>query len=244
MPVERQRRLDGVPEDQHQRMGHRARRAQPGEPCTGRRRRTDAATHDRRVVEHVRDIRVDVPRPEADHRLGPRGLDAFARRRGPARRLRQHPQEGCLVQPELAVAGADAEDDLLRADLVAVVERFEARLTGIGVRQDVPEQVLRLVDPAQHGVLPCEDLHGHERIATFRCEDPFGSREVHVGGVARQDLDGRSGALHAHQAGTVARLPASSTIPPRIGQTGHVRPAEEGRVYRTLRATGPWRWAV
>jgi hypothetical protein len=70
VPVERQGGLDRVPEDQHQGMGHRARRCQAGQTRTGRRRRPDAAADDRGVIEHVGDIGVDVPRPEADHRLG------------------------------------------------------------------------------------------------------------------------------------------------------------------------------
>ncbi len=44
---------DRVAEDEHQRMGHRARRAEPGQSCAGRRRGAHAATDDRRVVERV-----------------------------------------------------------------------------------------------------------------------------------------------------------------------------------------------
>ena len=113
--VEREGRLDGVAEDQHQRVGHRPGRGEAGQPGAGRRRRPDAPADDRRVVEDVGDVGVDVPRPEADDGLGRGGVDAFAGGRGPAGRLGEHPEERGLVQAEPAIARPDAEDDLLRA---------------------------------------------------------------------------------------------------------------------------------
>ena len=68
--IERQRRLDRVAEDQHQRVGHRPGRRETGQPRPGGRRRADAAAHDRGVIEHVGDVGVDVAGAEADDRLG------------------------------------------------------------------------------------------------------------------------------------------------------------------------------
>ena len=69
-------------------------------------RRADAAADDRGVVEDVRDVGMDVARAERDHRLRGRGVDALARGRGPAGRLREHPEDRRLVQPERAVSRA------------------------------------------------------------------------------------------------------------------------------------------
>ena len=93
----------------------------------------------------------------------------------------------------------------------------------IGLREHVAEQVLGLVDAAQDGVLAGEDLHRHQRVEPLRLEDPLGTREVHVGRVARQDLAGRPGALQAHQSGSAPRLrsggrPASDTARQRPGE--------------------------
>ena len=63
--VERLGRLDGVAEDQDERVGHRAGRGEAGQPGAGRRRGADAAADDRRVVEDVGDVGVDVAGPEA-----------------------------------------------------------------------------------------------------------------------------------------------------------------------------------
>ena len=126
VPIERQRRLDGVAEDQDERMRHRAGRGEPGEPRAGGRRRADAAAHDRRVVEHVGDVRVDVARAEADDRIRRGRVDALARGGRPAGRLGEHAQERGLVQPEPAVAGrGSAARSPCGADAVAVVERLE-----------------------------------------------------------------------------------------------------------------------
>ena len=54
-------------------------------------------------------------------------VDALAGGRRPAGRLGEHPEDRGLVQAELAVAGADPEDDLLGPDRVAVVERLDLR---------------------------------------------------------------------------------------------------------------------
>ena len=134
---------------------------------------------------------------------GARRLDALARGGRPAGRLGQHPEERRLVQPEPAVPRPDPQDDLLGRDDVAVVERLELRLARVGVGEDVAEQVLRLVDAAQDGVLAGEDLHRHERVAgPPSARMRLGAREVDVGRVAGQDLVRRSSALQAHQSGS------------------------------------------
>ena len=102
--VERLGGADRVAEDQHQRVGHRPGRVQPGEPRARRRRGADAAADDRGVVQHVRDVRVDVARAEADDRLRRRGLDALAGGGRPSRGLGEHPEHRGLVQRERAVA--------------------------------------------------------------------------------------------------------------------------------------------
>jgi hypothetical protein len=70
----------------------------------------------------------------------------------------------------------------------------------------VSEQVLRLVDPAEHGVLAGEYLHRHDRVETLRLEDRVGAREIDVSGIPGQDLVGRSGALDAHRWGRLLVL--------------------------------------
>ncbi len=200
-------------------MGHRPGRGQTGQPGAGRCRGADAATDDRRVVEDVGDVRVDMPGTEADDRLRRRRVHAQAGGTRPAGRLGEHPQERGLVQPEPAVAGADPEDDLLGFDGVAVGQRLEPRLVGVGSGQDVAEQVARLVDAAQDPRLAGEDLHDHERVPAFLGEDALGAREVHIGRVAREDLVRRPRAREAHQSGRTPVAPASpgSSGPPESG---------------------------
>src|SRR3954466_9203621 len=74
-------------------------------------------------------------------------VDALAGGRCPAGRLGEDPEDRGLVQPELAIPGADPEDDLLRPDPIAVVERLDGGLGRIAVGEDMADQVLRLVDP-------------------------------------------------------------------------------------------------
>ena len=219
VPVEGQGRLDGVAEDEHQRVRHRAGRGQAGQSRSGRRRCADAAADDRGVVEDVGDVRVDVPRPEADDRIRRGDLDAFPGGRRPAGRLGEHPEERRLVQPELPIPGPDPQHDLLGRDRVAVGQRLEPGLGRVGTGQDVAEQVARLVDAAQDGVLPGEDLHRDERIAAFLGEDALGAREVDVGRVAREDLVRRPRARQAHQSGSA---------PP------HLRPPPPGPGWRRV----------
>ncbi len=128
VPIEREGRLDRVAEDEHERVGHRAGRRQPGQPRSGGRRSADATAHDRRVVEDVGDVRMDVTGTEADDRLGGGDVDDLPRGRRPAGRLGEHPEERRLVQPELAIAAADPEDDLLGVDAVAVGQRLDRGL--------------------------------------------------------------------------------------------------------------------
>ena len=135
--VERDRRLDGVAEDEHERMRHRPGRVQPGESSPGRGRRADTAADDRRVVEDVGHVGMDVPGAERDHRSRRGRLDAFVRRGRPAGRLGEHPEDRRLVQAEPAVARADPEDDLLRPERVAVVERLDRDLRRVGLAEDV-----------------------------------------------------------------------------------------------------------
>ena len=238
VPVEREGRLDGVAEDQHQRMGHRAGRREPGQTRAGRRRGADAAADDRGVVEDVGDVRVDVPRPEADDRLRRRDVDARPGRGRPAGRLGEHPEERRLVQPEPPIAGADAEDDLLRLDHVAVVERLELGLGGIGAGQHVAEQVARLVDPAQDGVLAGEDLHRDQRIETLLLEDALGTREIDVSRVARQDLVRRPRARQTHQSGSAPLPPSSPTSTGRAGSGEAASVAYGSGVARSFAVAG------
>ena len=179
--VERERRLDGVPEDQDQRVRHRAGRGQTSQPCAGRGRGADAPTDDRRVVEDVGDVRMDVAGPEADHGLGRRDVDDLAGCRRPAGRLGEHPQKGRLIQPEPAVPGPDPQDDLARADPGAVGQRFDRGLPGIAVREDVADQVLGLVDAAQDGLSTREHLHRDDGVEALGGEDALRPREVDVG---------------------------------------------------------------
>ena len=181
MAVEREGRLHRIAEDQHQRVGHRPGRGETGEPRPGRRRRTDAAADDRRVIEHVGDVRMDMPRPEADHRFRRGDIDDLASGRRPAGRLGEHPEQRRLVQPEPPIAGADPEHDLARPDPVAVIERLDRRLVRIALREHVPQQVLGLVDAAQDRLAAREDLHGHDRIEAFGRQDAVGAREIDVG---------------------------------------------------------------
>ncbi len=180
-------------------MRHRAGRVEAGQAGPGRGRGADAATDDRGIVEDVGDVGMDMASAEGNHRLGRGGVDDLAGRRGPAGRLRQHPEDRSLVQPELAIAGADPEDDLLGADPVTIGERLDVGLGRVGGREDVADEVLRLVDPAQHGVLAGEHLHRHDRVEALALHDAGGSGEVDVGGVAGQDLARGSRPNDAHQ---------------------------------------------
>ena len=135
------------------------------------------------------------------------------------------PEERGLVQPELAVAAPDAQHDLARPDAVAVVQRLELGLRRVGAGQHVAEQVLGLVDAAQHGVVAREDLHRHERVEALGREDAVRPREVDVGRIAGQDLVRGSGALDAHQSGSapgagrvVAAWPAGGSAPAAPGR--------------------------
>ena len=193
MAVEGKSSFDGVAEDQDERMRHRPGRGQSRQPRAGRRRCTDASPDDRGVIEHVGDVGMDVPCPEADHGLGRGDVDDLPGRGGPAGRLRKHPEERGLVQPEPAVARADAQHDLARRDPIAVRERLDLRLRRVAIREDVTEQVLRLIDATQHRFAAREDLHRDERIETLGVEDALGPCEVDVGGVAGQDLVARVG---------------------------------------------------
>ena len=138
--------------------------AQAGQPGAGRRRGADAAADDGRVVEVVGHVGMDVAGAEGDDRLRGGDLDALAGGRRPTGALRHEAEDGRLVEPELAVARADAEHDLLGRDGVAVVQRLDHGLVRIGALERMGEQDLGLVDAAQHGVLAGEDLHRHERV--------------------------------------------------------------------------------
>jgi len=54
----------------------------------------------------------------------------------------------------------------------------------VGLLEDVGQEVLDLVDPAQDRILPGEDLHRHDRVEALAIEDRLGPREVHVRGIA------------------------------------------------------------
>ena len=205
VPVEGLGGAHRVAEDEHQRVGHRARRREAGQAGAGRGGGAHAAAHDGRVVERVGDVRVDVPRAEADDGLRRRRLDALARRVGPAGRLGQHAQDGRLVQPEGAVARPDAHDDLLGREGVAVGERLDDGVLA-ALAQDVGEQHLGLVDAAEDALLPREDLHDHDRVEALPCEDLLGAPEVDVRGVPAEDVVGGSAALPAHALHQGARV--------------------------------------
>ena len=51
------------------------------------------------------------------------------------------------------------------------LERLDARLVRIAVREDVADQVLRLVDPAQHRVLTGEHLHRDDGVEALALQD-------------------------------------------------------------------------
>ena len=141
----------------------------PGQAGAGRGRGAHAAAHDGGVVEGVGDVRVDVPGAEADDRLRRGRLDALARRVGPAGGLRQHAQDGRLVEAEVAVARPDAHDDLLGREGVAVGERFDDRVVAL-VREHVGQQHLGLVDAAEDALRPGEDLHDDDRVEPLTLE--------------------------------------------------------------------------
>ena len=177
-------------------MGHGAGRVEAGEAGTGRRRGTDAAADDRGVVKLIGDLRMHVPRAEADDGFRRGGLDDHSGGGRPAGRLRHHPEDRRLVEPERAIPRADPEHDLLRLERVAVVERFD---DGFGLRslaEHVREQHLGLVDAAQDPRLAREDLHDHDRVHAFAREDLLRPGEVDVSRVARQHLDRRAATLH------------------------------------------------
>ena len=94
---------------------------------------------------------------------------------------------------------------------VPVVERLELGLGRVGAGQDVAEQVARLVDAAQDGVLAGEDLHRDERVEALLLEDALGTREIDVSRVARQDLVRRPRARQTHQSGSAPLAPSSPT---------------------------------
>jgi hypothetical protein len=61
----------------------------------------------------------------------------------------------------------------------------------LAVGQDLPQISERLLGAAQDRVLAAEDLHRHHRVDPLGREDPARALEVHVGGVAGQDVGGR-----------------------------------------------------
>ena len=224
--VEREGGLDGVAEDQDERVGHRPRRGEACEPGAGRGGGPDAAADDRGVVEDVGDVRVDVASAERDDGGGRGDVDALAGRGGPAGRLGEHPEDRGLVQAETPIPGVDPEDDLLRRDPVAVVERLDPRLRRVAFGEDVADQVLRLVDPAEDRILAGEDLHRHDGVHAFPGEDRFGAGEVDVGRVAGQDLARRPRADEAHQRSRVTmRLPCRWALRPGRSAARRGRPS-------------------
>src|SRR5207237_1044706 len=118
----------------------------------------------------------------------------------PSGRLREHAEDRRLVETELAVSSVDAEDDLLRRDHVAVVKRLDLRLGRVAVGENVTDEILRLVDPAQDGVLPREDLHRHDGIEALALHDAGGSGEIDVRRITRENLPGGPGSGETHQA--------------------------------------------
>ena len=69
----------------------------------------------------------------------------------------------------------------------------------VRVAEDVGEQVLRLVDPAQDAFPAAEHLHDDHRVEAFTLEDALGPGEVDVGRLARQDLLRRTCSEDPHQ---------------------------------------------
>ena len=61
------------------------------------------------------------------------------------------------------------------------------------------EEVLDLVDAAQHRLASGEDLHRHDRVEALALEDPVGAREVDVGRFAGEDLAGGPRSADDHQ---------------------------------------------
>ena len=126
---------------------------------------------------------------------------------------------------EERVVAPDGEDGLLRADLVALVERADLEV----VPAALPDAVLvavagalaqdrdRLVDPAEHRVLVLlEDLHEHLRVVVVVLEQALGEVEVGVRVVAlanaldgqAEDRRGQAAALDGRHARRVIRRAA------------------------------------
>ena len=149
--------------------------------------------------------------------LGRGGVDALARGRGPAGRLGEHPEERGLVQAEPAIARPDAEDDLLRRDAVAVVERLEPGLGGSAWASTWPSRFFASSIP--HRTASCRAKTSIETIGSrpSLLEDALRPAEVDVGRVAGQDLVRGSNALQPHQSGV---LPSSRGAAPSAGGTG------------------------
>ena len=163
--VERLGRLDRVAKDEHERVRHRAGWGEAGEARARGRRCADAAADDRRVVERVGHLGMDVARAERDDRLRRGRVHALARSRCPAGRLGHDPEQCGLEQAEGAVSRANAQHDFLGRDQIAVAKRLDDRVSRVAVRrQHVREQHLGLVDAAQDRVAAAEDLHHHDRI--------------------------------------------------------------------------------
>ena len=81
---------------------------------------------------------------------GSAAVDALARRGGPAGRLREHAEDGGLVEPEGAVAAADPQHDLLRLEEVAIDSDSTVTVVGGRVLERVGQEDLGLVDAAEH----------------------------------------------------------------------------------------------
>src|SRR5207247_4870513 len=94
----------------------------------------------------------------------------------------------------------------------------------IGRREDVADQVLRLVDAAQDRVLTGEDLHCHERIEPLPLEDAGRAGEIDVGRIARENLARRARSNQPHQPScwSLVKVSSFSSGAPGGGSAGGV----------------------
>ena len=131
--------------------------------------------------------------PEADHRDRRRDVDDVSRSGRPASALREHPEDGGLVQPEGGVAGRDAHHHFLRSDPIPIPQGEDCwrRIEALAVAEDLAEIGQRLLRPAQDRLLAGEDLHRHHRVEVLGGKDAARSLEVDIGRLAGKHLGSR-----------------------------------------------------
>ena len=163
---------------------------------------------------------VIVPGREVEDRLAARGADDLADVARDQRAARERAEVDGLEVAEERVVALDRHYRLPRLDLVAVVEGVHDELVPAGLPAAVgaraptalTEDGDRLVHPAQHRLMPLEDLHQHARVILVELEHLLREHEVRVRVVALahlldrevEDLGGQAPA----RAGERAHAPA------------------------------------